>query len=121
MAINWDILKAQYLQGSRTTQLGSLALNLTRIHLLAQGDSYEPVAQHLIRESQFFIEWIVPNLDMETDMAFATDLVDLQRLLSRWKLSGSDIWISEKKRQEIAHLAQEWCDRIQGYCILLAS
>jgi hypothetical protein len=58
---------------------------------------------------------------METDMAFATDLVDLQRLLSRWKLSGSDIWISEKKRQEIAHLAQEWCDRIQGYCILLAS
>jgi hypothetical protein len=121
MAINWDILKAQYLQGSRTTQLGSLALNLTRIHLLAQGDSYEPVAKHLIRESQFFIEWIVPNLDMETDMAFATDLVDLQRLLSRWKLSGSDIWISEKKRQEIAHLAQEWCDRIQGYCILLAS
>ena len=93
MAINWDILKAQYLQGSPTAQLGSLALNITHIHLLAQGDSYEPVAKHLIRESQFFIEWIVPDLDMETDMACATDLVDLQRLLSRWKLSGSDIWI----------------------------
>lgn len=121
MAINWDILKAQYLQANRTTQLDSLALNLTRIQLLARSGTDESVAQHLVRESQFFIEWAVPSIDLETDVTFATELVDLQRLLSRWKLSWSELWASESKRQEIARLAQQWCDRIHGQCQLLAS
>ena len=66
MAINWDILKAHYLQVLWATQLKSLALNLTRIQLLAQSGTDELVAQHLVRESQFFIEWTVPNIDLET-------------------------------------------------------
>jgi hypothetical protein len=120
MAINWDILKTQYLQANRTTQLDSLALNLTRIHLLARSGSDESVAQHLVRESQFFIEWAVPNIDLETEIAFATELVDLQRLLSRWKLGWSELWANETQRQEVATLAQQWCDRIHGHCELLA-
>ncbi|NEQ44943.1 MAG: hypothetical protein F6K00_15820 [Leptolyngbya sp. SIOISBB] len=113
MAINWDILKTQYRQANRATQLDSLALNLTRIQLLARSGTDEPVAQHLVRESQFFIEWAVPSIDLETDVTFATELVDLQRLLSRWKLSWSELWASESKRQEIAMLAQQWCDRLR--------
>ncbi|MGP1385111.1 MAG: hypothetical protein ACTS2F_16225 [Thainema sp.] len=113
MAINWDILKAQYLQANRVTQLDSLALNLTRIYLLARSGTDETVAQHLIRESQFFIEWAVPSIDLEADVAFATELVDLQRLLSRWKLSWSELWASESERQKMAMLAQQWRDRIQ--------
>lgn len=77
MAINWDMLKAQYLQANRATQLDSLALNLRRIQLLACSGTEEIMAQHLVRESQFFIEWAVPTIDLEADMAFATDLVDL--------------------------------------------
>jgi hypothetical protein len=113
MAINWEILKTQYLQANRATQLDSLALNLTRIQLLAKSGTDESVAQHLVRESQFFIEWAVPSIDLETDVTFATELVDLQRLLSRWKLSWSELWGSESKRQEIARLAQQWCDRLR--------
>lgn len=113
MAINWDILKTQYLQANRATQLDSLALNLTRIQLLAKSGTDESVAQHLVKESQFFIEWAVPSIDLETDVTFATELVDLQRSLSRWKWSWSELWASESKRQEIAALAQEWCDRLR--------
>ncbi|MDB9524354.1 hypothetical protein PN498_00015 [Oscillatoria sp. CS-180] len=40
-------------------------------------------------------------------------MVDLQRSLSRWKLSWSETWASESKRQEIAALAQQWCDRLR--------
>lgn len=120
MAINWDILKAQYLQANRATQLDSLALNLTRIQLLARSGTDESVAQHLVRESQFFIEWAVPSIDLETDVTFATELVDLQRLLSRWKLSWSELWANESRRQEIATLAQQWRDHIQSQCELLA-
>ncbi|MEM8638666.1 MAG: hypothetical protein AAGG51_07635 [Cyanobacteria bacterium P01_G01_bin.54] len=113
MAVDWDILKAQYLRGDRGTQLDSLALNLTRIQLLAQQDSNEPVAQHLIRESQFFIEWLVLGMDLDTDLVLATELVDLQRLLSRWKLGGSALWMDAQQRHNIALLAQDWCQRIQ--------
>ncbi|ASC69194.1 uncharacterized protein XM38_001200 [Halomicronema hongdechloris C2206] len=111
--MNWDILKTQYLQANRATQLDSLALNLTRIQLLAKSGTDESVAQHLVRESQFFIEWAVPSIDLDSDIAFATELVDLQRLLSRWKLSWSELWGSESQRQEIARLAQQWCVRLR--------
>ena len=120
MAINWDILKTHYLQANQMTQLDSLILNLTRIQLLAQSGTDESVAHHLVRESQFFIEWAVSGIDLETDVTFATDLLDLQRLLSRWKLSWSEVWAHETNRQEIATLAQQWCHRIQGQCKLLA-
>jgi len=113
MATNWDMLRAQYLQANRATQLDSLALNLMRIQFLARSGTEEIMAQHLVRESQFFIEWAVPTIDLEEDMAFATDLVELQRLLSRWKLSWLELWTNESKRQEIATLAQQWCDRLR--------
>jgi len=121
MAINWDILRSHYLKANRATQLDSLALNLMRIQLLAWSGTDESVAQHLVRESQFFIEWMVPGIDLETDITFASELVDLQRLLSRWKLSWSDLWLNEKERQEIAMLAQQWCNYIHNRCELLAS
>ncbi|NET40286.1 MAG: hypothetical protein F6K19_51545 [Cyanothece sp. SIO1E1] len=121
MAINWDILKTRYLQANQITQLGNLALNLTRIQILAGSGTDESVAQHLVRESQFFIEWTVTGINLETDLTFATELLDLQRLLSRWKLSWADLWVNESNRQEIATLAQQWCDRLQGRCELLAS
>lgn len=120
MAINWDILKAQYLQANRAAQLNSLALNLTRIQLLARSGTDESIAQHLVRESQFFIEWAIPSIDLETNATFATELVDLQRLLSLWKLSWSELWASESKRREIATLAQQWCERVHGQCESLA-
>jgi hypothetical protein len=110
MTMNWDILRLHYLQGNHATQLDSLALNLTRIQTLAQSGADEQVVQHLIRESQFFIEWTVPTLDLETDMALATELVNLQRLLSRWKLNGADLWANETERQAIASLSQHWCN-----------
>ncbi|WP_228054215.1 hypothetical protein [Nodosilinea sp. LEGE 07298] len=61
------------------------------------------------------------GIDLETDIAFASDLVDLQRLLSRWKIGWAELWANEAKRQEVAVLAQQWCDRIQDRGELLAS
>lgn len=112
MAMDWDILKAQYLRANQATQLENLALNLTRIQLFARSGTKGPVAQHLVRETQFFIEWFVEGIDLATDMALATALVDLQRLLSRWKLDWSVLWADESKRQEMVMIAQQWCDLI---------
>ncbi len=119
MAVNWEILKAHYLRSARAAQLDSLALNLTRIQtLLDSGD--QQFAYHLVRESQFFIEWTVPTIDLDTDLAIATELVDLQRQLSAWKLNWS-VWQDAAVRQTMAAEAQVWLDRLQEQSVRLAS
>ena len=121
MAINWDLLKVHYLQGDRASQLGSLSLNLMRLQVLVRQGNDDIVAQHFVRESQFFIEWIVPTMNLETDIDSATELLELQRSLSQWKLNWTEPWASQSKREQIATMAQAWCDRLQHQCESLVS
>jgi hypothetical protein len=112
MAVNLDILKTQYLQDDTSTQFGKLAANLTQITALAQAGIEGQLAQDLIRESQVFIEWSVPRLDLETKLELATELVELQRQLSRWKLHWSGLWANPSDRLQIAKHAQIWSKRL---------
>jgi len=121
MAVNWDLLKAQYLKGNRASQLGNLALNLMRLHVLARQGSDGTVAHHLVRESQFFLEWTVPTINLETEISSTTELLELQRSLSRWKLNWSELWANEAEREQVAIMAQDWCDRLQQQSESLAS
>lgn len=105
----------------RASQIESLALNLMRLHLFTHQGSDDRVAQHLLRESQFFVEWIVPTLNLETDLNAATELIELQRLLSKWKLNWSAIWSDEVNRQKVAILAQQWGDRLRDHSFNAAS
>lgn len=79
MAINWEILKTRYLQTSRASQLDSLSLNLARLQSLSSSGVDSVIAHHLVCESQYFIEWTVSGINLETDMALATELLTLQR------------------------------------------
>lgn len=112
MAVNLDSLKTQYLQNDISTQLDMLAANLAQLSVLAQMGTEEQLTQDLIRESQFFIEWMVSHLDLEMKLDLATELVELQRQLSRWKLHWSSIWSNSDDRLQVAQLAHEWGDRV---------
>ncbi|MBW4471570.1 MAG: hypothetical protein KME45_14355 [Stenomitos rutilans HA7619-LM2] len=113
MAVNLHSLKTQYLEHDVSTQLGQLVENLTQIKALAQAGTEEQLAQDLIRESQFFIEWVVPSLNLDTNIELATQLVELQRQLSRWKLQWSTLWSSPSDRLQVAADVQQWSDRLQ--------
>jgi hypothetical protein len=113
MAINWDTLKQRYLQSDRTSQLESITLNLARIQALANSEDDGQVARHLVRESQFFIEWTVPTIDLDNDLSIATELVDLQRQLSEWKIDWETLWATSTNRSTLVVQAQQWCDRLQ--------
>lgn len=121
MAMNWEKLKARYEAVSPTAQIDSLGMNLIRLQTLAESGIEESVAQHLVRESQFFIEWTVPILNLETDMALAQELLSLQRLLSRWKLNWPGLWSSPAERQKLADTAQHWYEHLQGQSNAIAS
>jgi hypothetical protein len=121
MAMNWETLKARYEAVSPVAQIDSLGMNLIRLQTLAENGTEESVAQHLVRESQFFIEWAVPGLSLETNIALVQDLQSLQRLLSRWKLSWPELWSSPTERQKMAETAQQWYEHLQGYSSAIAS
>lgn len=112
MGVDWETLKHRFLEMDQSAQLNSLALNLIRIQGVASSGTGESVFEYLVRESQFFIEWIVTELDLEEDLDRAVELADLQRLLSRWKLG--DWWGDVEKRQEMTRLAGDWGGRIVG-------
>ncbi|MFE4105945.1 hypothetical protein [Almyronema epifaneia] len=112
--MNWEILKRRYFEADQSFQLDNLMLNLVRLQLLADDGAQGAVAQYFVTESQFFIEWTVPNFDLEADIAFAAELVDLQRLLSQWKLGWSELWSDERQRFEIAAQARHWCSVISS-------
>lgn len=113
MAMNWEKLKVRYEAVSPTAQLDSLGMNLVRLQTLAESGLEEPVAQHLIKESQFFIEWTVPKLNLDAHMALVQELLTLQRLLSRWKLQWAELWPNPTERQQIADTAQHWHEHLQ--------
>ena len=119
--MNWEKLKARYEMASSTAQLDSLGMNLIRIQALAESGTEGSAAQHLVRESQFFIEWTVPQLNLETEMTLATDLLSLQRQLSRWKLNWPALWSNPSERQQMAATVQEWYDHLQGQSGAIAS
>lgn len=119
--MNWEKLKARYEAASPVFQMDSIGMNLVRLQTLAESGLEEPVAQHLVRESQFFIEWFVPGLSLETDMGLVQELLSLQRLLSRWKLNWPELWSNPAERQQIADTAQHWYEHLQGYSGAIAS
>jgi hypothetical protein len=102
-----------------SAQFSQLAANLTQIKTLTQAGVEEQAAQDLIRESQIFIEWVVHNLDLETNLVLSTELVELQRQLSRWKLHWSVLWSNPQERSQIAQCVQEWSDRLHNLSKLL--
>jgi hypothetical protein len=113
MAVSLETLKTQYLQQDISTQLRELVQKLVQIKALAQASTEEQRVQDLIRESQFFIEWIVPALNLDTELELATELIELQRQLSRWKLNWSALWSNPAERLQIAKDVQEWSDRLK--------
>lgn len=121
MAISWERLKARYEAVDLTMQIDSLAMNLVRLQTLAESGTEESVAHHLVRESQFFIEWTVIGLSPEVDMALIQELLSLQRLLSRWKLNWSELWNSLAKRQQMSATVQHWYEHLQIYSDAIAS
>ena len=105
MAINWDILKAHYLQTNWVTQLDSLALNLMRIQVPAHSGTDESVEITSLERVNSSLSGLRPGSSWRLNLTFATELLELQRLFSQWKLSWSELWANESKRQEIAILA----------------
>ena len=75
-----------------------MAIHLAKINSLLSETTQYDEAIRLIRESQYFIEWTAPYMDID----LAAELVDLGRALSRWKLNWENIWSDTAARTQVA-------------------
>lgn len=116
MTRDWNATKTRYLQFDSSHQLGHLASNLARLRSFCNDPLYQEAALSVIEESQHFIEWTVPSMDLDV----AAELVDLQRQLSNWKQHWSALWSNKGDRIQVAEQAQGWCDRLLDHSGLLA-
>jgi hypothetical protein len=85
--------------GTASSSVGSMAI-----------DSSEQIVS-LIRESRYYIEWIVPHL-VDINIEQAVELVDVGRVLTRWLFDWEKIWTDTDCRNEVAQIAGSLSERI---------
>jgi hypothetical protein len=116
----------RFQQDDIPTRLNYLAAHLNQIQLLTMpgttilpgivGSSVRSIAfdsseqiVSLMRESRYYIEWIVPHL---IDIDQAAELVDMGRVLTRWLFDWEKIWTDTDSRNEVAQIAGSLSERI---------
>jgi hypothetical protein len=94
------------------TRLNHLAAHLNEIQSLALAFDSSSQIVSLIRESLYYIEWIVPHL-VDIDIDQAAELVDLGRILARWQFNWEKISADTIERTSVAQIAGSLSERVQ--------
>jgi hypothetical protein len=109
-------IRERYLRDGPDIRLGGLASNLARIKSFSGHPDHQDEVAHLLEESALFIEWTAGDLSDDNKPV----LVDLQRLLVKWRRSWHLIWPDQKRRDEVAQEAGLWSQRILRVAGLLS-
>jgi hypothetical protein len=94
------------------TRLNYLAAHLDQIQsLILTGQNSDEIVS-LMRESRYYIEWIVTQF-VDIDVDSSAELVDLGRVLTRWLFNWEKIWVDTDERSKIAQIAGSLSERAQ--------
>lgn len=108
-----DLIEKQqsFVQDDIPTRLGKLANNLVQIKHEVANPTNLDVLVNLIRESQFFIEWTVPQI-AQMDIDQAAELVELGRTLAHWKFYWEKICLDTTRLAQVIQEAGVWSERV---------
>lgn len=101
---NIESVKQRYLRDPLPIRLGGLAANLARLSSFIENPNNRKVISYLIKESEFFIEWIAPETDSETQLK----LIALQLQLALWYNNFNAASMTENERQQIIQQSKKW-------------
>lgn len=104
--------RERFQQNDIPTQLNHLAANLDQMRslVLTGTDSHKIIS--LMRESRYYIEWIVPQF-VDIDVDSSAELVDLGRVLTQWLFNWEKIWVDAEERTEVAQIAGSLSERVR--------
>lgn len=101
-------IRERYMRDDLPIRLGGLATNLMRIASVADRPENRQVVDRLLEESKFFIEWTVPDAQLDTQAA----LVELQVRLAWWHYVWHRDSAEQRKRALLTREAHAWAERV---------
>lgn len=108
---NFNRKQQNFTKDDVPTRLYHLATNLSEIKSLFISSSDQESILALIKESRYFIEWVVPDM-APIDIEQAAEIVDLQRVLTRWLSSWEKIWYDATEKTKVIQQIEEWLLRV---------
>ncbi|GJD15817.1 unknown protein [Rivularia sp. IAM M-261] len=108
---NFNIKQQNFTKDDVPTRLHHLATNLSEIKSLFISNSHQESVLELVKESRYFIEWVVPDM-VPIDVEQAAEIVDLQRVLTRWLSSWEKIWYDATEKTKAIQQTEEWLLRV---------
>ncbi|MEH2058410.1 MAG: hypothetical protein V7K97_20110 [Nostoc sp.] len=109
---DFTLKQQSFVQNDIPTRLGHLAANLSQIKTLWLEGSHQDSIIQLVKESRYFIEWIVPDMVKADDIDRAAELVDLVRVLTRWLFKWDTIWSDATEKLSAAQQTENWLKRV---------
>jgi hypothetical protein len=111
-----DEKKASFQNEDISHRLGHIASNLARVRSFCNS-AFKKGVEVVIDETEWFIEWIAPEIEPEQ----AEELVNIQVQLVRWQLNLDNILLDELRRGEVAKQAETYSQRVLDMSGLLES
>lgn len=105
--INKEKLRERFLRDPLPRRLGGLAATLGRISSTARNSSDPASAANLLDEAKHLIEWTAAETDPET----ASELVQIQIMISLWQRAWTEASQNPKQRILLSVQAKEWSDK----------
>jgi len=103
-----NAVRERYLKDGFETRLGGLAANLARLASFSSRMKNNQSVEYLLDESKWFIEWTVPDAELEMQ----AELVELQVQLAVWHRAWQKGNIEGDRLREMITQAREWSDRL---------
>ena len=107
--------KERFLRDPLPVRLGGIAADLARVSSCAQHEGSNDTVAMMLEESQWFIEWTAA----ETEPEVASELVDIQVLVSLWRRAWPEVQHQRAQCTILAVQAKKWSDQVLGYSGLL--
>lgn len=105
--INKEKLRERFLRDPLPRRLGGLAATLGRISSSTRNSSDPASTANLLDEAKHLIEWTAA----ETDSEKASELVQIQIMISLWQRAWMEASQNPKQRILLSVQAKEWSDK----------
>lgn len=113
--IDRTALRDRFLRDPLPVRLGGIASGLLRLQKTALQPALRSVAEGVLDEAKFLIEWTAP----EAPIGIAAELADLQGLLARWHRGWGEISGDPIRLSDLSARAGDWSRRILDHSGLL--
>jgi hypothetical protein len=108
---NINITQQKFTKDDVPTRLQHLTSNLSEIKSLFMSNSHHESILKLVKESRYFIEWVVPDM-APIDIEQAAEIVDLQRVLTRWLSNWEKICSHATEKTKVIQQIEQWVLRV---------